>query len=50
VSRQDIAQFADAIGQVASSPPTAAACRRNAERFSVERFIDELRSWVDRHS
>ena len=33
-----------------ASPPSAAACRSNAERFSVERFIEELRAWIDRNS
>ena len=50
VSHQDVRRFADAISDVVSSPPPERACRRNAERFSVERFIDELRSWVDGHS
>lgn len=50
VSRQDVKLFADAIGQVAASPPPAAACRTNAEGFSLQRFIAELRSWVDQGS
>lgn len=50
VSRQDMASFADAIGQVVASPPAAATCRRNAERFSVVRFVDELRDWVASNS
>jgi glycosyltransferase involved in cell wall biosynthesis len=47
VARQEVGLFADAIGQLAASPPTAATCRANAERFSAERFADELRAWVD---
>jgi glycosyltransferase involved in cell wall biosynthesis len=50
VASQEPGLFAEAIGQLAASPPTPDACRANAERFSVERFIAELRGWMDRHS
>lgn len=50
VARQEPDLFAEAIAQVASSLPSPALCRANAEHFSAERFIAELRGWMDRHS
>lgn len=47
VAHQNVASFAAAIREVVSSPPAPEACRRNAERFSVQRFISELRAWMD---
>lgn len=46
VAGQEVDLFAAAIREVATSPPPAAACRANAEGFSVERFIAQLRDWV----
>lgn len=48
VGRQTVDEFAEAIRHVVASPPSEAACRRNAERFSHERFIAELRDWIGR--
>ena len=50
VSRQEVRSFADAIAQVSAAPPAASTCRLNAERFSAQRFVDELRAWVGQHS
>lgn len=50
VPGQESRLFADAIEQVATSPPAETACRLNAERFSVERFVAELRDWVGQDS
>jgi glycosyltransferase involved in cell wall biosynthesis len=46
VSDQKVSLFADAIRQLVDSPPSAAVCRLNAERFSVTRFTAELRDWM----
>lgn len=46
VERQEVGPFAQAITELASSPPSAADCRRNAEGFSKERFLARLREWV----
>jgi glycosyltransferase involved in cell wall biosynthesis len=50
VARQESGAFAEAIAQVAASPPAADVCRRNAEGFSAERFVVELRDWLERNS
>lgn len=50
VARQEVDLFAEAISELKSSPPSAAVCRSNAEGFSVERFVQELRGWIDRNS
>lgn len=50
VAHQSASSFADALSQVAANPPSPLACRTNAERFSRERFIDQLRSWLNADS
>jgi glycosyltransferase involved in cell wall biosynthesis len=50
VARQEVGLFAEAIRELAASPPDPSVCRRNAEGFSVERFIRELRDWIARSS
>lgn len=50
VPRQDVGPFAAAIREVVASPPEAAVCRGNAEGFSAQRFVRELREWVERNS
>ena len=46
VERADVDEFASALRAVVGNGDSADACRRNAERFSIERFKSRLRSWV----
>jgi glycosyltransferase involved in cell wall biosynthesis len=50
VARQEPGLFAEAVAEVAAAPPTPAVCRANAEGFSVQRFIEELRTWMESNS
>ena len=46
VPAQDAALLARAVESVLASPPPADACRRNAARFSADRFAAEFGAWV----
>jgi glycosyltransferase involved in cell wall biosynthesis len=46
VAHQTVAEFADAITQLLTSPPSAETCRANAEGFSSERYRRQLREWM----
>ena len=43
-------KYADALNEFEAAQPriTAQACRANAERFSVQRFEQEMKAFVDR--
>jgi glycosyltransferase involved in cell wall biosynthesis len=42
----DVDGFAEALQALMSNGECAEACRRNAERFAVERFKENLRNWT----
>lgn len=46
VARQHPDGFAVALRELVGNPPEPRSCRKNAERFSRERFIERMREWV----
>jgi glycosyltransferase involved in cell wall biosynthesis len=47
VPEQTAAAFADGLAAVLDDAPSAAACRRQSERFSRVRFVRDMVSWAD---
>jgi glycosyltransferase involved in cell wall biosynthesis len=46
VARQDARALAEAVERIAREPLSESDCRQNAERFSRQRFMQELREWI----
>jgi glycosyltransferase involved in cell wall biosynthesis len=46
VKHAEVDEFASAVQALVSNGNRSEACRRNAERFSVERFKSRLRAWI----